>query len=228
MTFLFTGGAPRRTRRTSRPIAEVRPNPSAHATPRPAFPLAELDRTPAAQSVSSVRPSPRWPSCRPSFRSPHRPAPVHSLDLKVPPLVVLAVVAGLMWLGARAVPAAGFSLPARPAIALALAVSGVVTALAGVVSFRRAKTTVNPLKPETAASLVVSGIYRVTRNPMYLGALVVLIAWALFLANALAFALAATFVLYLNRFQIAPEEKALTSLFGSEFTAYCAKVRRWI
>ncbi len=133
-----------------------------------------------------------------------------------------------MWVGARVAPSAGFSLPARPAIALGLAAVGVGVAVAGVVSFRLVKTTVNPLKPETASSLVVSGIYRVTRNPMYLGALIVLIGWAVFLANALGFFLVPSFVLYLNRFQIGPEEKALTALFDSEFTAYCARVRRWL
>ena len=151
-----------------------------------------------------------------------------TLTLKIPPLVVLAIVGGLMWLAGKAAPMANFPLPARPSVALAFAAVGVGTAVAGVVSFRRAKTTVNPLKPETASSLVVSGIYRRTRNPMYLGALVLLIGWAVFLANALAFPVAATFVLYLNRFQIAPEEAALKTQFGSEFTAYVAKVRRWL
>lgn len=133
-----------------------------------------------------------------------------------------------MWLAARSVPAAGFPLPARQSAALVLAALGVGVAAAGVVSFRRARTTVNPLQPATASSLVVSGIYRLTRNPMYLGALLVLVGWAVFLANAVAFLISPMFVFYLNRFQIAPEEKALASLFGPEFTAYCARVRRWI
>lgn len=153
---------------------------------------------------------------------------MHDLEPKIPPLVVLALFAALMWLGSRATPATDFHLPARPVIALGLAAVGVGIAAAGVVSFRLAKTTVNPLKPDTASSLVVAGIYRVTRNPMYLGALIVLIGWAVFLSNALALILAGTFVLYLNRFQIIPEEKALTTRFGPEFAAYCAKVRRWI
>ena len=163
-----------------------------------------------------------------AVRDHSRPAPMSVLTLKIPPLVVMAFVAGLMWLGARAVPAAGFPLSARHALALGLVATGVFTAVAGVVSFRVAKTTVNPLKPETASRLVVSGIYRVTRNPMYLGMLIVLVGWAAFLANALAFIAAATFVLYMNRFQITPEEKALASRFGAEFEAYCATVRRWI
>jgi len=140
----------------------------------------------------------------------------------------MASVAGLMWIAAQVVAVAGFPIPARQAFAIGLAAVGAGVAMAGVVSFRLAKTTVNPLKPAAASSLVVSGIYHVTRNPMYLGALLVLIGWAVFLANALAFAFSVTFVLYLNRFQIAPEENALTTRFGSEFSAYCAKVRRWI
>jgi protein-S-isoprenylcysteine O-methyltransferase Ste14 len=153
---------------------------------------------------------------------------MHSLELKVPPLVVLAFVATLMWFGSKVFPGASFPVPARQAIALSLAAVGVGIAVAGVVSFRIAKTTVNPLHPETASALVTSGVYQLTRNPMYLGALILLIGWAVFLANALGFILVPVFVLYLNRFQIGPEEKALTALFASEFTAYCAKVRRWL
>lgn len=140
----------------------------------------------------------------------------------------MAFVAALMWLAAQVMPAAGFPIPARQAFALGMAAVGAGVAVAGIASFRLAKTTVNPLKPETASSLVVSGIYQVTRNPMYLGALLVLIGWAILLANALAFIVSATFVLYLNRFQIAPEEKALATRFGPEFAAYSAAVRRWI
>ena len=153
---------------------------------------------------------------------------MHSLELKIPPLVVLVFVAALMWLSSWAAPAAGFPIPAGHAIALGLIAVGVGTAVAGVISFQIAKTTVNPLKPEAASALVTYGIYQLTRNPMYLGALIVLIGWGVFLANALALILAVTFVLYLNRFQIIPEEKALTTRFAPEFAAYCAKVRRWI
>jgi len=162
-----------------------------------------------------------------SCESP-RSHPIHPLDLSVPPLVVLAAVGGLMWLGGRVVPVAHIFIPARPAIAVGLAVLGVGTAMAGVVSFRIARTTVNPLKPETASRLVVAGIYRLTRNPMYLGAFVTLLGWAAVLATVTSFIVSVAFVFYLNRFQIAPEEKALTARFGSEFAAYCVKVRRWI
>ena len=76
--------------------------------------------------------------------------------------------------------------------------------------------------------MVSTGIYRVTRNPMYLGLSLVLVAWAVFLSSAWALLGVAAFVLYMDRLQIAPEERALSKLFGSEYTAYRAKVRRWL
>jgi protein-S-isoprenylcysteine O-methyltransferase Ste14 len=119
-------------------------------------------------------------------------------------------------------------MPARRILAGCLALAGVSIAILGVLSFRRAGTTVNPMQPEKASSLVTSGIYRVTRNPMYLGLLLGLIAWAVFLSNVLAFLFLPAFILYLNRFQIGPEEAALTRLFGQEFVHYQSHVRRWL
>jgi len=153
---------------------------------------------------------------------------MHALELKIPPGVVLLMIAALMWLVSRTEPAFGFMLPARYAVASSLAAVGSVIIALGVVSFRRARTTVNPLKPGSASSLVVSGIYRRTRNPMYLGFLLGLTGWASFLSNALAFILLPGFVFYLNRFQIRPEEKALASVFGAEFAAYQSTVHRWL
>jgi protein-S-isoprenylcysteine O-methyltransferase Ste14 len=95
-------------------------------------------------------------------------------------------------------------------------------------SFWKVHTTVNPMKPSSTSSLVTSGIYHFTRNPMYLGLLFILIGWALYLANVLAFLFLPAFILYMNRFQIEPEERALTALFGQEFFEYASRVRRWL
>jgi protein-S-isoprenylcysteine O-methyltransferase Ste14 len=84
------------------------------------------------------------------------------------------------------------------------------------------------MTPEAASSLVVAGIYRVTRNPMYLGFLLILLGWAAWLSNVLALLPLAGFVIYMNVFQIRPEERALEALFGPEFEAYKKQVRRWI
>ena len=86
----------------------------------------------------------------------------------------------------------------------------------------------NPLKPDTSSSLVRSGICKLTRNPMYFEFLIVLIAWGMYLANAVALLFVPAFVVYMNRFQIEPEERALTSRFGEEFVAYKKRVRRWL
>jgi protein-S-isoprenylcysteine O-methyltransferase Ste14 len=106
--------------------------------------------------------------------------------------------------------------------------AGVVTGALGVVSFRRARTTVNPTRPDSSSSLVLSGVYAFTRNPMYLGLLLVLVGWAIFLSNILAFLVLPGFIFYMNRFQIEPEERALASLFGREFDAYKSRVRKWL
>jgi protein-S-isoprenylcysteine O-methyltransferase Ste14 len=103
-----------------------------------------------------------------------------------------------------------------------------VFSLAGIVSFRRARTTVNPMKPEAATSLVSSGIYRITRNPMYVGLLFVLVAWAAGLSSAWSMLEPLAFFLYIGRFQITPEERVLSQLFGAEYSAYKARVRRWL
>jgi len=75
---------------------------------------------------------------------------------------------------------------------------------------------------------VSSGIYAVTRNPMYVGLLLVLIALAIFLSSPWTLVGPAAYFLYIGRFQIAPEERALTALFGTEYTEYLSKVRRWL
>jgi protein-S-isoprenylcysteine O-methyltransferase Ste14 len=150
------------------------------------------------------------------------------LELKVPPPVVGLFTAVIMWLTAKKVPTLSLVLPQRNGLVLGLLVAGVCVSILGVASFRRARTTVNPLKPERASCLVKSGIYRYTRNPMYLGLLLILLGWAVFLGNILAFIFLPAFIAYLNRFQIRPEEKALALMFGQDFANYRSKVRRWL
>jgi len=151
---------------------------------------------------------------------------MYRLDLKIPPVVIGAVTAAGMWFVSRTLPAFGFT-PLR-VVAVGMGLAGVVITGLAVLSFRRAYTTVNPMKPSSASFLVTSGIYGFTRNPMYLGMLFVLIGWALYLGNAVALLFLPAFILYMNRFQIEPEERALTALFGPEFLEYASRVRRWI
>jgi protein-S-isoprenylcysteine O-methyltransferase Ste14 len=159
----------------------------------------------------------------------HRNSPTSkpTLEVKIPPPLVALVLALLIWATSLAGPAFHFVLRGRVFVALALFLLGAIISIAGVISFRRAKTTVNPMKPGSASSLVISGVYKFTRNPMYLGLLFVLSGFVVLRANALALIWIPAFVLYMNRFQIIPEERALESLFKDEFLAYKAKVRRW-
>ena len=150
------------------------------------------------------------------------------LELKIPPVAFGVLVATLMWLASWRVPAFGFEFPLRGLLSVSVAVAGAIVSGLGIVSFRQARTTVNPMKPDAASSLVVSGVYRLTRTPMYLGFLLILLGWAIFLSNVLAFLFLPAFVFYMNRFQIEPEEKALRSLFGPQFAAYITRVRRWL
>ena len=151
-----------------------------------------------------------------------------SLEVKVPPPAVAAVVALTMWGISLAAPLLKMPTALRLVAATVILVLGVFFSASGVLSFRRAGTTLNPTKPGAASSLVSSGMYRFTRNPMYVGLTLVLVAWAVFLSSGWALLGPVAFILYIGRFQIAPEERVLSSLFGSEYVAYKSKVRRWL
>jgi protein-S-isoprenylcysteine O-methyltransferase Ste14 len=94
--------------------------------------------------------------------------------------------------------------------------------------FARARTTVNPLAPARASRLVTGGVFAHTRNPMYLGMLLVLAGWGVWLGNALAWLGLPLFVGLLNALQIGPEERAMRQRFGADFDRYAAQVRRWL
>jgi len=153
---------------------------------------------------------------------------MNSLELKVPPPVVALAMVLLMWGVARWLPALRVLPLLPPLVPALLAVLGAASTIAGMASFRRLGTTVNPLQPAKATVLATGGVYRLTRNPMYLGLLLVLTGWALALGSVLAWAGPVVFVAWITRLQVLPEERALTTLFGAEYAAYCGRVRRWL
>ena len=153
---------------------------------------------------------------------------MRALELRIPPPVAALLVALAMWgvsRGSDALPIPEF---VRVALAVALVLIGVGFDVAGLLAFRRARTTVNPMKPQTTSSMVDTGVYRMTRNPMYVGLVFILCGWAAFLASWWALPGPLAFAAYIGRFQIAPEEKALAALFGDDYLAYKARVRRWL
>jgi len=154
--------------------------------------------------------------------------PGGGLRLRVPPVAVTLCVACLMWAVSRAVPSWHFSLPGRMFLTVTLVLVAGGIGIAGLRAFRLAQTTSNPLRPERASALVTAGIYRRTRNPMYVALAIALVAWAVWLSHPLAPLGVAVFVTWMDRFQIAHEERALRALFGAEFERYCGEVRRWL
>ena len=151
-----------------------------------------------------------------------------TLELKVPPPAVALLFGFLMWLVTSLVASIEVPLGARVAVALLFASIGLVFGVSAMVSFSREKTTMNPTKPAASSSLVITGPFRFTRNPMYLSLLLYLLAWAVYLSNFVVVLFLPVFVLYINQFQIKPEERVLFSLFGPEYAAYKERVRRWL
>lgn len=151
-----------------------------------------------------------------------------ALELKIPPVIIVLICIILMWYMPSWVPAASFFLKGELIITIAFALLGIAIAAAGVLSFKKANTTVNPTKPDSSSSLVTNGIYQRTRNPMYLGFLMLLISCFFWISNLANCVVLIGYVAYMNRFQILPEERALTNLFGQEFQEYTQHVGRWI
>lgn len=154
---------------------------------------------------------------------------MRALELKLPPAaLMLLVMSGMqgygVWHSAQLWPVWSW----WALLGLAFIAAGAACCLTGVWSFRQARTTVNPMAPAQASKLVIRGIYHISRNPMYVGfALMVLgvgVAWQQ-LSSVLWTLL---FMAYLQRFQIQPEEQALTALFGDDYLQYCQQVRRWL
>lgn len=150
------------------------------------------------------------------------------LECKIPPALIFAISTGLMWVVSEHLQSFAFSHPFLPSVAKTLLFIGILIGIAGVWEFWKKKTTVDPHRPEKASSFVNSGIYHFTRNPMYLGLLVGLIGILFFFANLINILLVIGFVLYMNRFQIIPEERVMAKKFGEDFSEYKQTVRRWI
>lgn len=153
---------------------------------------------------------------------------MNSLELKIPPPAQFVITAAAMFGVSKIVPIFKFSINGSTGLAVGLGVIGLSSGIMGVTQFRKAQTTPNPKEIDKATSLVTSGIYQYTRNPMYLGLTLILLGWALYLSHFLAFILIPIFMMYIARFQIQPEERMMTQKFGQAYQNYCAKVRRWL
>jgi protein-S-isoprenylcysteine O-methyltransferase Ste14 len=146
----------------------------------------------------------------------------------ISPPVAFAIAAVAMWGLARGIGWGRFAFAGQGALGVALIVLGIAIVAAGLVSFAEARTTPNPMRPHDASALVTSGIYRWTRNPMYVGDVVMLAGVAVWLGSASSLVAVAAFVAWIDRVQIPAEERALRAIFGERYDAYCRRVRRWL
>lgn len=147
--------------------------------------------------------------------------------LKLPVLLVTLMVA-LMFMADRWFAAYRFGLEYQGLCAFIIFASGVLIVTAGGYAFKKASTTVNPMTPEKTTQLVTSGVYRLSRNPMYVGFFLWLTAAVIYIGNVVNLIFLPVFVLVANVLYIRPEEEALRILFGDAFTEYVSMVRRWI
>jgi len=150
------------------------------------------------------------------------------LENRIPPPVVMLITLIAMWLIASADSVRLLKFNYSGFVAVFFVVLGFSCAIKGVLHFKEAKTTVNPLAPETASSLVTNGIYQFTRNPMYLGMALLICGAAIHLSSLTAWLGLVFFLFFITRFQILPEERAMALLFENQFTTYCTNVRRWL
>lgn len=150
------------------------------------------------------------------------------LEKRVPPLLLVLIVGAAMWGTATLTSPVPLNDVLRKVAAGVLFVVGALFPAAGLVAFRRARTTVDPRTPEASSALVCDGIYRYSRNPMYVGFALWLLAWGVYLGSGWGLLGVVFFVVYMSHFQIAPEERALRALFGDQFRAYEQRVRRWL
>ncbi|MBK6568507.1 MAG: isoprenylcysteine carboxylmethyltransferase family protein [Burkholderiales bacterium] len=151
-----------------------------------------------------------------------------SLDHKIPPPVIALICAALAWILAHLTPGLSYLVPARIPIIVLLVLIGLALDISGLMSFRKAKTTFNPLAPGRSKSIVQNGPYQFTRNPMYLGMFFNLLGLCVYFENPLTLVAVVVFVAYITRFQIIPEERILLAKFGDSYAQYTRSVRRWL
>lgn len=148
--------------------------------------------------------------------------------LWLPPPLIMAITALLMWFSSQSGRVGQFSFSGQLAVAVMLGLVGILFMLLAAQAMRQARTTLLPFDPSLASVLVTRGVFRYSRNPIYLGDALLLLAWAIWLGNGLALLLWPLFIGYMTLVQIRAEERALQHKFGADFTQYCQQVRRWL
>lgn len=150
------------------------------------------------------------------------------LELKIPPLALCALVAAVIVAVGHFFPSTNAPFPGHRVVAIALLLIGIAVAVVGVAQFRAAKTSVNPMVPSRASAIVATGVFSLSRNPMYVGMALALLGLAAWRSTVPGYVLVPLFCLYMTEFQVKPEERALVARFGEEYSEYMVKVKRWV
>lgn len=146
----------------------------------------------------------------------------------IPPPILMLLLAALAWVAAHRWPQWRLDWPSAGMFGAVVACIGLAFNVAPKFAFRRARTTVNPLRPDAVTQMVTGGPYRITRNPMYVGHALMLAGWTVALAHPIALATVPAYVAWIDRLQIPPEEAALAARFPRDFADYRRRVRRWL
>ena len=152
----------------------------------------------------------------------------HKLDNRIPPPVVTLATGIAMWLLSFISPATHLDRNLRIAGGGGVIALGFCFLALGFLAFRKARTTIDPVRIDRASSVVSNGIFGWTRNPMYVGFTAILLGWALYLASPIAAIGPIAFALFTTRFQIIPEERVMLAKFGDGYERYRNSVRRWL
>lgn len=150
------------------------------------------------------------------------------MKLKIPPVIVFFIALGLLFGTYYLFPDLVYSFLYQRLISRVFLIGGALCAFSGIIAFRLRSTTVDPMNPQKASTLVTHSIYQYTRNPMYVGMAMVLLGGIIRIGSPLGILSVLFFIWYITKFQIKPEEDALLKIFKEEYKSYCRKVRRWV
>ena len=148
------------------------------------------------------------------------------MNNKIPPPIVTLICALIIYFSSLFF--SSYTFPLFNALSILSLGSGLLLIFLAVNSFKKSQTTINPLQPDLASSLVTDGVFKYSRNPMYLGMLFILIFISLRFNLIGGSLVALGFVIYITKYQIVPEEIAMVKLFNDKFIAYKSRVRRWL
>ena len=149
-----------------------------------------------------------------------------SMKTRIPPPLVTLIFGFIIFLTKNIFPK--IKISNNIAFGSLFILIGILIASSSIILFKRYRTAITPINPKSATKLITGGIYKFSRNPMYFSLLLLLIGISIMTNPIGGFIFIPIFILYLNLFQILPEEKAMTDLFKDEFLEYKNSVRRWI